>query len=348
VAAAAHRLLIDFYQRQARRIDRARDLALVTVRPGTARSRGLTLGKYVAERMIASRRDDGSARTRQYRAIPGIGNWQPTLPRYEAPLYPHWAEVVPFGIRDCRKFRPSPPPALASAAYTGDFNEVKSLGALNSTTRTADQSIIAWFWEGGAGTCTPPGQWNIVAQEVALEHGNSLPENARLFALLNIALADAGIACWDCKFHYCYWRPITAIRSADRTSNLDTRADARWLPLLNSPPFPSYTSGHSTFSGAGATILARFFGTDQVRFNLTSDSIPGTVRSYRGFWEAALEAGRSRIYGGIHYECDNRDGLAAGKAVAEEVFRTRLLSEDASANQSRNDSSPRVTRRERP
>jgi hypothetical protein len=145
---------------------------------------------------------------------------------------------------------------------------------------------------------------------------------------LNIALADAGIACWDCKFRFCYWRPIAAIRSANRTSNLDTRADARWLPLLNTPPFPSYTSGHSTFSGAGATILARFFGSDQVKFSITSDGIPGTVRSYSGFWEAALEAGRSRIYGGIHYECDNRAGLAVGKAVAEEVFRTRLLPED--------------------
>jgi hypothetical protein len=328
VAAAAHRLLIDFYPRQSRWIDRARDLALLTVRPGTARSRGLTLGKYVAERTLAWRRSDGSNLKREYRATAGVGNWQPTLPRHDPPLYPHWGEVVPFGIRDPRKFRPSPPPPLAGAEYTEVFNEVKSLGGLNSTTRTADQSIIAWFWEGGAGTCTPPGQWNLIAQEVALERGNSLPENARLFALLNIALADAGIACWDCKFRFCYWRPITAIRSADRTSNLDTKADARWLPLLHTPPFPSYTSGHSTFSGAGAAILAKFFGTDEVKFGITSDSIPGTVRSYSSFWEAALEAGRSRIYGGIHYECDNRAGLAVGKAVAEEVFRTRLLPED--------------------
>jgi hypothetical protein len=354
VAAAAHRLLTDFYPRQTRRIDRERDLALITVRTGTARNRGLTLGKYVAERMLAWRRTDGSNLKREYRASPGVGNWQPTLPRFDAPLYPHWGGVTPFGITDTSKFRPSPPPPLASTEYTEVFDEVKTLGGLNSAKRTADQSIIAWFWEGGAGTCTPPGQWNLIAQEAALEHGNSLPENARLFALLNIALADAGIACWDCKFRFSYWRPITAIRLADRTSNLDTKPDARWQPLLHTPPFPSYTSGHSTFSGAGATILAKFFGTDQMPFSTASDSIPGTIRSYKSFWEAALEAGKSRIYGGIHYECDNRAGLAVGKAVAEEVFRTRLHPEDASitrsseARRAKQDGSPRITRRERP
>ncbi len=350
VAATAHRVLVDLYPRQTRWIDRTRDLSLATVRTGTARSRGLTLGKYVAERMLAWRRNDGSNLKRDYRATPGVGNWRPTLPRHDAPLYPHWGDVTPFGIRETSKFRPSPPPPLASAEYTDVFNQVKSLGGLNSTKRTADQSIIAWFWEGGAGTCTPPGQWNLIAQEAALERGNSLPENARLFALLNIALADAGIACWDCKFRFSYWRPITAIRLADQTSNLDTKADARWLPLLHTPPFPSYTSGHSTFSGAGATILARFFGTDQVALRLTSDSIPGTVRSYKGFWEAAQEAGKSRIYGGIHYECDNRAGLDIGKAVAEEVFRTRLLPEDSTAgrvseaSKAKQDGSPRTTR----
>jgi hypothetical protein len=262
--------------------------------------------------------------------------------------------VKTFGVRETRRFRPSPPPPLESAEYTEVFDEVKALGGLNSTKRTAEQSIIAWFWEGGPGTCTPPGQWNLAAQQVALERGNSLPENARLFALLNMAMADAAITCWDCKFRFSYWRPITAIRSADRTSNLDTKPDAKWLPLLNTPPFPSYTSGHSTFSGAAAAILAGYFGTDRVAFPLTSDSIPGTVRSYKGFWEAAQEAGRSRIFGGIHYECDNRAGLAVGKAVAEEILRTRLLPEDVSASRSsetaraKQDGSPTITRRERP
>jgi hypothetical protein len=256
--------------------------------------------------------------------------------------------VTPFGIRDRSKYLAPAPPGLATDDYTRDFNEVKTVGALNSTKRTAEQSIIAWFWDDGAGTCTPPGHWNLIAREAALDHGNSLPENARLFALLNIALADAGIVCWDAKFRYRYWRPITAIRSADRTSNLDTKPDVRWLPLLNTPPFPSYTSGHSTFSGAGATVLAKFFGADDLEFTVGTDGIPGTQRSYKGFWAAAQEAGKSRVYGGIHYECDNREGLALGKAVAEEVCRTRLLSEDATTDKSRTDGSPKFSRRERP
>src|SRR5262249_36029036 len=133
--------------------------------------------------------------------------------------------------------------------------------------------------------------------------------------------ADAGIVCWDCKYHFRYWRPVTAIREADRDGNPDTFRDARWQSLLTTPPFPSYTSGHSTFSGAAATLLAKFFGSDDVRFTVGSDGIPGTRRAYKSFSHAAHEAGRSRIYGGIHYECDNREGLALGRAVAEEVFR---------------------------
>jgi hypothetical protein len=348
VAAAAHRVLTDLHPRQARRLDRERDRILAALRPGTSRTRGLSLGKYVAERMLTWRRTDGADLRRDYRAVPGLGVWAPTLPKFAPPLYPHWAEVMPFGIRDRGTFHTPAPPGIDTDDYTKDFNEVKSLGSLHSHKRTAEQSIIAWFWEDGAGTCTPPGHWNLIAREIALDRGLSLPENARLFALLNIALADAGIVCWDCKFRYRLWRPITAIRSADRTSNLDTKADARWLPLLQTPPFPSYVSGHSTFSGAAATILARFFGSDEIKCTIDTDGIPGTQRTFKGFWAAALEAGKSRIYGGIHYECDNREGLALGKAVAEEVFRTRLLPEDATAGPSRTEKSPSVSRRERP
>jgi hypothetical protein len=354
IAAAAHGVLIALYPKQASKLDRDRDRALAAVTAGTAKSRGITLGRYVAERMIAWRLLDGSTRTKAYAATQGIGVWQPTPPGYAAALYPHWGDVTPFGIRDKRRFRPTPPPALTSQDYTKDLDEVRTLGARNSLKRSAEQSIIAWFWEGEPGTCTPPGQWNQIAAEVALDRKNSLPENARLFALLNICLADAAIVCWDCKYHFRYWRPVAAIRRAT-----DARGDPRWLPLLETPPFPSYTSGHSTFSGAAATVLGKFFGTDKIAFTAPSDSFPGTERSFKSFSEAAREAGRSRIYGGIHYECDNREGLAIGKSVAEEVFRTRLLPEDdtlssgepvqktgsASGNKER---SPGATRRERP
>jgi hypothetical protein len=323
VACTAHRILTNLYPRQTKRFDQQRDRAVALIPSSTAKLRGITLGKYVADRMLDWRRTDRAHLSKAYVANPGIGIWQPTPPRYAAALYPHWPEVAPFGIRDRRDFRLPAPPALTSEEYTKSFNEVKALGSRNSWKRTAQQSIIAWFWDDGAGTCTPPGHWNLIAQEVSLDRGNSLPENARLFALLNMTLA--GIVCWDCKYHFRYWRPVAAIREADKDANPDTKADARWDSLLETPPFPSYTSGHSTFSGAAAALLARFFGTDQVAFTVPSDGIPGTERSFKSFSAAANEAGRSRIYGGIHYEFDNREGLAIGKAIAEEVFRTRLV-----------------------
>jgi hypothetical protein len=275
--------------------------------------------------VLAWRRHDGSRRRVAYTPDTAVGLWRPTPPGFKAALLPQWPEVRPFGVRDVAAFRPEPAPALTSAEYTRDFNEVKRLGSRDSATRTADQTIIAWFWDDGAGTSSPPGHWNLIAQVVARRQGNTVPENARLFALLNVALADAGIVCWDCKYRFRVWRPITAIRQADRDGNPDTLADVRWNPLLETPPFPSYTSGHSTFSGAAAAALAHFFGTDAVAFTVGSEGLAATERSFARFSEAAAEAGRSRIYGGIHYEFDNRVGLALGRAVAGEIARTRLL-----------------------
>src|SRR5262249_55581062 len=158
---------------------------------------GVELGADLAEKTLRWRRDDGSRRrVAAYRGTTEIGIWRPTLPRNASGLLPHWPTVQPFGVRDRTAFRPEPPPALTSAEYTRAVNEVKRLGGLDSWHRSADQPLIALFWDAGAGTCTPPGHWNLIAREAALAEGNSLPENARLFALLNMALADAAIVCW--------------------------------------------------------------------------------------------------------------------------------------------------------
>jgi membrane-associated phospholipid phosphatase len=234
---------------------------------------------------------------------------------------PEWGYVAPFAIRKGTQYQPPGPPALSSAAYAQALNEVKALGGKDSRARTEDQTQIAHFWADLAGTSTPPGHWNLIAQEIARQRGTSLAENARLFALLNVCLADAGILCWVIKFTYDYWRPITAIQRADVDDNPSTEPDPNWQPLLETPPFPSYTSGHSTFSGAGAAALASFFGTDTIPFASTSEGLPGVRRSFPGFWAAAQEAGMSRIYGGIHYQFDNTDGLAVGRALALYVAR---------------------------
>jgi hypothetical protein len=211
------------------------------------------------------------------------------------------------------------------------LNLTKQLGGKESTARTPEQTAIAFFWADGAGSVTPPGHWNLIARDVALQKGNTLEQNSRLFALLNLAEADAGIACWDCKFAANYWRPITAIQHAGEDGNAATEPDPKWEPLLPTPPFPEYTSGHSTFSGAAATVLASFFGEDNIQFTTTADALPGFSRTFNSFWEAAAEAGMSRIYGGIHFMSANQQGLLCGTRIAAYVTEKFLLEKPEAA-----------------
>jgi membrane-associated phospholipid phosphatase len=210
---------------------------------------------------------------------------------------------------------------LTSAEFTRTFARVKALGAATGSTRTPEQTRIALFWADGAGTVTPPGHWNQIAAQIAMQQGNTLPENARMFAVLDVALADAGIAAWDAKYTFDYVRPVTAIRNAAADGNPNTVADPAWSPLLATPPFPSYVSGHSTFSAAAAVALAGFFGTDHLTFTTGSDALPGVTRTFTSLWSAAEEAGVSRIYGGIHWDFDNAAGLALGRAVGQQAVK---------------------------
>jgi hypothetical protein len=227
--------------------------------------------------------------------------------------------MKPFALPSAEAFRPPAPPALTSSNWAAEYNFLKSIGATNSTRRTSEQREIALFWADGAGTETPPGHWNKIAQQLTLKRSFNLLDSARLFAALNVAMADAGIVCWDAKYAYNWWRPITAIRAGDKDGNSFTEPDARWWPLLNSPPFPEHTSGHSTFSGAAATVLAELSGSDEFQFVTTSDGLPGVTRRFRRFSDAAREAGMSRIYGGIHFPSANEGGLESGKEVGRFV-----------------------------
>jgi uncharacterized protein (TIGR03118 family) len=205
---------------------------------------------------------------------------------------------------------------LTSAEYTAAFNEVKDFGRIDSTVRTPEETEVARFWEGKAGTPQVPGYWNEIAESAALSQGNTLDQDARLFAELNVALADAIIGHFDAKYTYNRWRPITAIQLADQTGNPNTIADPNWLPLLNTPPNPSYVSGHGAASGAASTVLADFFGTDNVSFSLTSEDLKGVTHSFTSFSAAAAEAENSVVWSGIHFRFDVTAGHALGQAVA--------------------------------
>lgn len=324
-AAAGYHSLVALYPQRKAHFDRALTESLAELPPGDGRDAGADLGRFVADKIVELRQGDGSAEAQtDYAPMPAPGVWERTPPRREEPLYPLWGNVKPFAMRPGTQYKVPVPPALGSREYAAAFREVKRLGGKRSAARTAEQTDIALFWADNAGTATPPGHWNTIAQTIARQRGTSLADNARLFALLNMSLADAGIYCWIIKFHYGFWRPITGIHRADEDGNPDTDADPTWEPLIETPRFPSYTSGHSTFSGAGASALASFFGTDRMRFSTTSEGLPGVTRRFESIWSAAEEAGMSRIYGGIHWQFDNTEGLAAGKTLGQYVFRNYL------------------------
>jgi membrane-associated phospholipid phosphatase len=254
----------------------------------------------------------------------------PPGPAFDVALLPQWAQLEPFLMSSGDQFRPAPPPALDSAEYAAAFNEVKTLGVATGSARTPEQTQIARFWSDGSGTYTPAGHWNQIAMELAQAKGLSLSANARMLAELNLAMADAAIVAWDAKYSYETWRPVTAIQAAADDGNSQTAPDPSWQPLLITPPFPEYVSGHSTFSGAASTVLSAVFGA-QTSFSTTGFGLPGVTRSFTSFDAAANEAGQSRIFGGIHFQFANQAGLAAGRALADFVLDRFAVEGDLAA-----------------
>lgn len=282
---------------------------------------GIRVGQIVAERMLAIRANDGWNVTPPTYTLPTTaGNWQPTPPANTAATFTHYPAVVPFAITSAMQFAPNPPPAMSSAQYAADLNEVKEIGSLNSATRTADQTLVARLW---ANVNTPTNflfVWNNVARTVSLAQQISTVEKARLFALTNIALHDALQTTFASKFQHGLWRPVTAIRRADEDGNAATLPDPAWSSLISAPPYPSYAGNMSAIGTSQATILALFFGRDDIRFDHTWTGPGGATRSYAGFGAMADEQARARVYGGIHFTFDNVAGQSVGTNVANYVF----------------------------
>jgi hypothetical protein len=324
-AAAGYEVLKALYPGVKARSDETFETWRAASPNDEATRNGIELGRSIALATLASRAADGSATDVPYIPSNAPGQWRRTPPFFRPPLTPQWRYVKPFALPDINPFVPGPPPALDSAEYARDLNQVKALGKSGNTVRTAYQSQTAVFWSDFSYTAMPPGHWHEIAASIARERGTSLAETARLMALLGMAQADAAIVCWEAKYRYNLWRPITAIQRANEDGNDATEADPEWNHYLSSPPFPAYTSGHSTFSKASAEVLKFFYGTDAITFTATSDSVPGVFRTYESLAACADEIGLSRIYGGIHFEFDNREGKACGKRVAEFVVANYLL-----------------------
>jgi len=324
-AAAGYEVLKVLYPGVRARADETYEAWRSGAPEDTATVRGIALGTEVARRTLDSRAGDGSATDVPYIPSNDPGQWRRTPPFFRPPLTPGWRHVRLFALPELEPFVPPPPPPLESAVYARDLNEVRVLGARNSEVRTEEQRLIAVFWSDFSYTAMPPGHWHEIAAGIARSAGIDVGTTARLMALLSLAQADSAIVCWEAKFRYNLWRPVTAIQRADEDGNPGTEKDPAWDHLLAAPPFPAYTSGHSTFSKASAEVLASFFGTDAITFTAASDSVPGVYRTYDSLSACADEVGMSRIYGGIHFGFDNRSGKASGARVARHVVDNWLL-----------------------
>ena len=277
---------------------------------------GISWGQYVADQIWAWRSTDGfNPSPSTYTGSTLVGKWRPTPPAFANGLFPSLPHTLPWVIPSPSSFRPPGPPSLTSAAYTAAFNEVKSVADTNSTTRTVDQTMAARFWAGTALMF-----WNRAAATAALKRHTTLSETARLFALLNLAMADGAISCWDAKYYYEFWRPITAIRLASTDGNPDTGEQADWTPLIVTPPYPEYSSGHATVTGAAQAVLTSYFGHNMPVQGWSEVFGPSTVRNWPNFSAAADEANLARIWGGMHFRFAVVDARAAGNTIGAYVM----------------------------
>ena len=315
VSAAAHDVLVSLLPQQAATFDTLLATSLADIPAGPSKTQGEAIGRAAAGDILALRSGDGSGNNLSAPIGTKPGQWRPTPPAFLPPLLPGWGVVKPFAVTSTTQFRIPPPPALESAEYAEAVDEVAQVGSASSTTRTPQETDTARFWADAAGTWTPPGHWFHIAGDVGSQKNNTISENARMFAQVGMALADSAITCWNDKYDFYLWRPVTAIRLADTDGNAATTANPDWLPLLTTPNFPSDSSGHSTFSAAAATVLASFFGTDDVTFTTAAEGFSVAPRAFTSFTQAAYEAGRSRVLGGIHFTFENLAGRQVGTAL---------------------------------
>jgi len=320
-AAAAHTAMLSLFPSQQSVIDAKFQDSLSQIGTGAHVRQGIRVGNEAGAAILAARADDGSGTTPPvFVPQPAPGEYHLTPPNFQQPVFTNWADVKPFALESADQFRPSPPAAVTSPRYTADFEEIKSLGQNGSTTRSAEQTDIGRFW----GAAPVQNVWNQIAQTAGMSFDNSLEQNARMFALLDTSLADGVIALYDSKYAYHRWRPVTAVRAAEDDGNPDTTGDPTWTPLAVTALDPSYVGAHAEISQSAATTLRDFFGTDRLDFSLTNPNVPGVVRSFQSFSQAADEAAASRIYAGQHFRYDEDAGQTLGDEVGEFVVDNLL------------------------
>lgn len=313
VAAAAHDTLVHYFPDQKVALDADYTTALAAIPDGTAKIDGIAVGQEAAAGMIADRQGDGLEADIGFKMpTPGPSVFQ--LPEGAKALTPWLSKYRPFLVNSVDQFRPGPPPALGSSEWAKEFNEVKEIGGSDSKVRTPEQTDTAMFW-----TTPSPAQYNAAFKKVIMDHKLSDVEAARLYAMTNLVGADAFAGCFDAKYHYLFWRPVTSVAQVTTAQNPQTASEPNWKPLLVTPPHPEYPSSHGCYSMAVAQALATFLGTDQVNIELTS-SIPNLKQPVRHFatvndW--ITEVANARVWGGIHYRGSTTAGTTLGSNLAK-------------------------------
>jgi hypothetical protein len=311
-ATAAFGVLNALFPAQHGMLQAAYDSSLAAIPDGPRKQAGIAVGNAAAEAMLAQGHD---GRSGPIPPLPpdGPGFWEPLRTADGTPILdpsPWVALAKPFLVKSSSQFRTNAPYALTSAAYTADFNEVKALGDTDSTTRTAEQTHVAIFWQSN-----PAATWNGLARRLAEERQLGVSDSALMFAMLDLTAADASINCWNNKYHWGFWRPMAAIREADTDGNPATEPDTTWTPLFT-PPYPDHPSGHLCFSSSSLHALQRFFGTDRIAFYVTSVQFPGEQRHFARFSDAINELIEARIWAGLHFRNADVQGALLGNRVA--------------------------------
>jgi hypothetical protein len=327
--AAAHDVLVALYPLLTGMLDTTLQQSLALVPDGAAKKDGISTGQTVAKAILSLRSNDGANQA----PVPYVfgtapGDYQSTPPNFpKQPQFTHWRNVTPFALKQADQFRPGAPPSLTSDRYADDVNEIQSLGISGGTVATPDEALTGRFWNGAI-----QNYWNEIAQTASLDRHLTTAEEARLFALLNLSVADGVIAFYDAKYTYNRWRPVTAIRAGGTDANPEITPDPNWLPEVgNTTPDPAYPGAHAVISAAAAAILTAVLHRDHLDFAVTSEVLPGVERSFASISAAADEATESRIFAGVHFRNDLTTGHRLGRDVADFVldhFLTRRHGRD--------------------
>ena len=320
--AAAHRTLVVLRPGSAAVLDDLRAASLAEIPDSPEKEAGIEVGEEAAAILLELRADDGSGDVVPYTPGTNPGDWQPAAPGFAPAFVPGWGDVTPFALEDGSQFRLPAPPALHTGRYENDYYEVMLLGRIDSPLRPQDRTDVARFYA----VSSPTQVWNQAARQASADQGLTLSENARVFALLGMALGDGAISTFDTKYHYNFWRPVTAIRNGDIDGNPRTEADPDWLPLITTPAFPSYASGHATLSNAARVVLEREFGQGGHDVTLTHPSLPEIVLTYSAWDEITDDIDDARIYGGIHFRFDQEAGAHQGSHIGRYIIRNYLRS----------------------